>query len=454
MTRAFCCAALLLFVEFASFAQESITVRVDTQKRGYAIDPHFCGVSIFTRTQERNHRGMPGFLFSAENKQMVTLFRNAGIRHIRMGATGSATSDVPNLNREEIDALFSFARATDVKVIFSLHAAGAAETAKYVWDHYRPWLDYFAFDNEPDKRADQFFKDWHIVVQSVTNAVPEAMFAGPDAAGRSLALKFVDEVKDTGRLKLVTQHTYIGGNSRKKNIDTPHGVDLMLSTNWLTENYPGLYRQVCHPVLKLGLGYRITELDDFVHGITNASDSYCAGLWALDCMHWFAKHGATGVNFQNTEWLPTDTFYIDAQKQYQMNPKAYGIRAFEIGSHGWTESVSLDNPRNVNVTAYAVGDETNCCVTVINKDHGAKASNTAVTIGADGFQTQSAWVMLLKTADGNITAHNGITLGGGTISNGADWNGKWSNVRLTGGKCVLKLEPASAAIVQLRGKAR
>src|SRR6476660_7731306 len=109
MTRAFWCAVLFFVLRFALLAQDLITVTVDTQKRGYEIDPHFCGVSIFTRTQERDHRGMPGFLFSADNKQMVTLFRNAGLRHVRMGATGSVTSEAPNLNREEIDALFSFA---------------------------------------------------------------------------------------------------------------------------------------------------------------------------------------------------------------------------------------------------------------------------------------------------------------------------------------------------------
>jgi hypothetical protein len=278
------------------------------------------------------------------------------------------------------------------------------------------------------------------------------MFAGPDAAGRSLALTFIEKVKDTERLKIVTQHTYIGGNSRKKNIDVPHGVDLMLSTNWLHETYPALYKQVCHPVLKQGLGYRITELDDFVHGITNASDSYCAALWALDCMHWFAKHGATGVNFQNTEWIPTDTFYIDADKQYQMNPKAYGMRAFEIGSHGWTESISMDNPTSANVTAYAVGDDTNCCVTIINKEHGTKAEKVKVTMVANGFQAKSAAVMFLKTKDGNVTAHTGVTLGDGTIANDNTWKGNWTTVPLSHGKCAIEVEAVSAAVVNLSAK--
>ncbi|MGZ4973288.1 MAG: glycosyl hydrolase family 79 C-terminal domain-containing protein [Limisphaerales bacterium] len=436
----------------ALHGQVPISVTVDTQKRGYAIDPHFCGVSIFTRGQVRDHRGMKGFLFSKENKALVTLFRNAGIRHVRLGATGSARSETANLTHDEIDALFAFAKATDVKVIFSLHAADAGETAKYVWDHYRPWLDYFAFDNEPDGRSQQFFDDWRIVVRNVTNAVPDAKFAGPDAAGRTLALKFIDKVKDTSRLELVTQHTYIGGNSRKKNIDVPHGVDLMLSKEWPKASYPALYQQVCHPVLKEGLGYRLTELDDFVHGVTNASDSYSAALWALDCMHWWAKHGATGVNFQNSQWLPTDTFYIDAKRQYQMHPKAYGLRAFEVGSHGWTESVAMDNPRGLNVMAYAVGDETNCCVTIINKEHGANAGKTTVTIAANGFEAKRAGVMVLKAANVNVMAMKDVTLGGSNISNDKEWRGKWREVRISDGKCLVDVEPASAVILRLGAK--
>ena len=50
-------------------------------------------------------------------------------------------------------ACLAFAKATDIKVIYSLHALDAAGTAKYIWDNYRPYVDCFAFDNEPDGRA-------------------------------------------------------------------------------------------------------------------------------------------------------------------------------------------------------------------------------------------------------------------------------------------------------------
>jgi hypothetical protein len=67
-------------------------------------------VSIFTGTQVRDHRGVPGNLFSGRNSQLITLFKNSGIHHLRLGATGSPTSHTPNLDHADIDSLFAFAK--------------------------------------------------------------------------------------------------------------------------------------------------------------------------------------------------------------------------------------------------------------------------------------------------------------------------------------------------------
>jgi len=80
--------------------------------------------------------------------------------------------------------------------------------------------------------------------RAVVAAVPGAKFAGPDAAGRTLVHRFVAAEKDSGCLALVTQHTYVGGNPRKRGIDTPHAIESMLSREWVTQNYPQLYRSV------------------------------------------------------------------------------------------------------------------------------------------------------------------------------------------------------------------
>jgi hypothetical protein len=155
---------------------------------------------------------------SRSNTQLITLFRNTGLRHLRLGATGSASSGTRNLSHEDIDSLFAFARAADIKVLYSLHFLEGVPTAKYVMDHYRPYLDCFAFDNEPDGRLNEggsgaaarggqnYFVSWREFARSVVAAVPGAKFAGPDASGRTLVKRFVEAQKDSGMLALVTQH--------------------------------------------------------------------------------------------------------------------------------------------------------------------------------------------------------------------------------------------------------
>lgn len=429
------CALLAVAVR----GQEAVTVTIESRPHGYEIPVNFAGVSIFTGTQVRDHKGVPGNLFSASNTQLVTLFKSAGLHHLRLGATGSPKSGSKNLNHEDIDALFAFAKAADIKVIYSLHFIDGPATAKYVWDNYRPYVDYFAFDNEPDSRLDEdsgtpatgpkdYFASWRDFASDVIKAAPGAKFAGPDASGRALVKRFVQAEKDSGFLALVTQHTYVGGNPIKHGIDLSHAIENMLSREWVTNNYPQLYRTVLEPVQKQGLPFRLTELDDHVHGVTNASDAFVSALWALDCMHWWAAHGAAGVNFQNTEWLRTDTFYRDADGNYQIRPKAYGIKAFDLGSHGRVQSVKIDNGKELNLTAYAVADATNLYVTIINKEHGTGASEASVNILSPGFGWKTASVMFLTAGDGGVESTNGVTLGGGTIANNMPWEGKWAVV--------------------------
>jgi hypothetical protein len=217
----------------------------------------------------------------------------------------------------------------------------------------------------------------------------------------------------------------------------------------VTNNYPELYRSVLKPVQKEGFRYRITELDDHVHGVTNASDAFVSALWALDCMHWWAAHGASGVNFQNTEWLHTDTFHLDSKGNYQVYPKAYGIKAFDLGSHGHVARVAEQNKLDLNVRAYAVVNGTNLFVTIINKEHGAGACAARVTILSPGFAAKKAVRMDLVSPHGSVEATKGITLGERTIENNAPWNGKWTDLKPSKEGCYVRVGAASATVVRI-----
>ena len=441
-------------------AQESVTLTIEPRSDGYQIPPDFAGVSIFTRTQVRDHKGVPGNLFSGSNAQLITLFKNAGLRHLRLGATGAANSGTKNLSHDDIDALFAFAKAADIKVLYSLHFADGLETAKYIWARYRPYLDCFAFDNEPDGRLDggsgaaaanpkNYFTTWRKFAKDVAAAIPGAKFAGPDAAGRTLAKRFVNTEKDTGVLALVTQHTYVGGNPIKRGIDLPHAIENMLSRDWVTNKYSELYRTVLEPVQRQGLPFRLTELNDHVHGVPNASDTFVAALWALDCLHWWAAHGASGVNFQNTQWLTTDTFYVDSAGNYQVHPKACAIKAFTLGASGRGQPVGINNQQDLNLTAYAVANATHLSVTIINKEHGPGARDARVKILSPGFPARSASSMLLSPGDGGIQATNGVTLGGETIANNAPWDGKWGSLQVSKESCDITVPAASATVIRI-----
>lgn len=284
--------------------------------------------------------------------------------------------------------------------------------------------------------------------------MPEATFAGPDAANRSWAQLFAKNEKDSGKIVLVTQHYYIGGRpfigEGPETIPVPKAIANILSSNWVAVKYPAIYEQAIVPVMAEGLPYRMTESDDYLKGIANASDSFASALWALDYLHWWAAHGCAGVNFHNTEWLKTDTVYFDStSRSYRNNPKAYGIKSFDLGSHGRVEPVAIANTNGLNLTAYAVANATNLFVTIINKEHGASARDAAVTIAPVGFLLGQSSVMLMK-ANGDAGATNGITLGEGTIANDAPWTGKWTPLNTsTAGQCVVDVPSASAAIVKI-----
>ncbi len=152
-----------------------------------------------------------------------------------------------------------------------------------------------------------------------------------------------------------------------------------------------------------------------------------------------------GVNFHNNEWLKTDTILLDTNGVYHLNPKAYGIKAFDLGSHGGVAPMAMSNPAGINLTAYAVQNATSLCVTVINKEHNAGARNAKVTI-VPGAEWNRGDVLLLT---GRPDKKTGIILGGAAIGNDGSWNGKWKPLKLRkNGKWIASVPASSAAIVR------
>lgn len=462
--------AAVSLLHFNGWGQIPVQVKVISQSGGSRIPVDFVGMSFGMKAllpdKDGNH------FFNPTNKPLVTLFQNLGISHLRVGGTTvESPPNTPIPDQSDIDSLFAFVEAAGVKkVIYSLRlletnaALGYDKTnaiiAKYIWDHYRRHLDCFSIGNEPDRRQ-IFDKDesitnfatylakWRKFAGAVTNAVPEAKFAGPDAGSGNVqwTTNFAAKELNSGLIAAVSEHFYVGGAGR--GISPEKGIADMLSARWVGKNQ-SLHDRMAAPVLAEGLPYRFTEANDhYSGGVRDASDTFAGALWALDFLHWWAAHGARGVDFHNTQWVVNDVITLNSEHQVAITPKGYGLRAFELCGGGAIEPAVIENPSRINFTAYAVRGESEHFITLINKGYGpaAQAAGASVLIPE---KPKRAEVMFLESANGDVTAGTGVTLGGGSISADGAWEGRWLPAPLDGsGHCVITVRAASAAIVRI-----
>jgi hypothetical protein len=464
------CAGCLL--AGTALASSPVTLTISNVP-GYAIPDDFIGLSFETANVLAGTNRIPDagkfYLFSPTNRTFIAFFKTVGIKNLRVGGGTVDIQRFPVPGPADIDQLFAFAKAADVKVIYSFRLlngdpTNAAALAKYIWQHYRAQLDCFAIGNEPNVKSyryppfgtgpdpaitnySSYLATWTKFADTITNTVPDAKFQGPDAAGWNWAGSFAKDEAHSGIVIFATQHEYIGGspivNGRETSVAA--AIKNMLSENWVTNKCPAFFQKSAALVLAAGLPDRMTEANDYLRGVTNASDAYASALWALDYMHWLAARGVSGINFHNKEWLRTDTVFLDRKGICRINPKAYGLKAFDLGSHGRVEPVAISNPKKINLTAYAVRNPTNLFVTVINKGCGFFARKAKVTILPD-VPPKKVEVMLMT---GKVGAKTGITLGGAPIHDDGSWRGKWKSLKLNKTRrCAVKVPAASAAIVK------
>src|SRR5262249_19897945 len=283
---------------------------------------------------------------------------------------------------------------------------------------------------------------WRSIADAVGGAAPGAPLSGPDTGayntltytpdpdtGVSWTERFASDEGGSGRIADITQHYYVGASPGKTNAQQASAN--MLSPEWVTGTAPGtqparttytpyrwLYTNHLAPVTATGLRYRLTESNDYLTGVPGASNAFASALWALDHLHWWAAHGAAGVNFHNKQWLLTGTIVRDhaGGGGYAINPKGYGIKAFTLGSAGQVQPPAVHNPPPVNLTAYGVGRAGEDYVTVINKAHGADAPDADVTILPLGPGARQAQVMTLAGGQPGDARGGRATLGGATIT--------------------------------------
>jgi hypothetical protein len=496
-----------------------VTVTVGAGHPGPVIPGDFAGLSFERGPLNPGNAGVPGYLFSPANDSLVTLLRHLGLRNLRIGGGSVDEFVPAGLGGDGfagIDNLFAFAAAAGVRVIYTLRllnprarriddlASVHARAAGHIWRRYRENVAGFAIGNEPDWHAFHSYEGhpldpaireeisgvpgsaypsylacWRGLARVVGEAAPGAPLSGPDTGayaphtytpdnetGVSWTERFARDEADSGRVTDITQHHYAGGDPGETTAG--QAIGNMLSAEWVNGTavgrqpagttyypYPWLHASNLAPVAAAGLRYRLTEANDYLGGVPGASNAFASALWALDYLHWWAAHGAAGVNFHNKQWLRTATVVPDPAapgEGYATTPKGYAIKAFTIGSAGRVRPVAIGNPARVNLTAYWVGGAGADFVTIINKTQGAGAADAAVTIVPPGPGAPRAEVMTLAGAPPGDAAGAGATLGGAAITGDAPWAGEWAALPAGPGAGVsLAVRAATAAIVRIHG---
>ncbi len=384
--------------------------------------------------------------------------------------------------------------------------------AEYIWANYKNNLQSFAIGNEPDFHSyhtvdpliyetvpgvpgsayPSFLADWRDFANAILGSVPAAVFAGPEtgaystltytpsaAAGVSWTQQFADDERsalngnNAPLLTDATQHYYVGGSPGSTT--SQQAIANMLSPDWVTDTaigtqvagtsgtttftpYPWLYANNLAPAVAQGVPFRLTESNDYLTGVPGASNAFASGLWTLDYMHWWAEHNAAGVNFHNKQWIYTDTIVpnpnpcVTVCGDYQTAPKGYGIKAFDLGGHGYVQPVTISNPNGVNLTAYAVGDAADVTVTIINKTQGP-GGGTAVdaTVRSKNSRAVSCSSMILSDGQPGNAGLMTATLGSAPISNDSRWAGQWTPLEpSSNGQCRLDVQASTAALVKIR----
>ena len=201
---------------------QPVVVTVMDDGKGAELAPQFLGLS-YESSLLLPQKGR--YYFDAHNTALVNTFKTLGIKNLRVGANAVDDPRIPVPQEKDIDALFAFARAAGVKVIYSFrlkdgNPADSARLARYIADHYGDVLDCYAVGNEPNyyfKTYEAYYAQWKPHYDAILKAVPHAMFDGPSAVG-TYALNLAGDVFAEGHLAMVSDHNYFLGSGRVASI--------------------------------------------------------------------------------------------------------------------------------------------------------------------------------------------------------------------------------------------
>jgi hypothetical protein len=461
--------AFAFFIPHLNAAQtEPVTMTVAPDTGGPALSDDFLGLSYETSIL------LPvngNYYFGPFNQALLNTFKTLGIKSLRVG--GNSVDDphiaVPDI--QDIELLFEFARAANVKVIYSFRLkngdpVATPRLAKFIEAHYADVLDAFAIGNEPSfylKTFPDYYWQWRPYYDAILQSIANPKFDGPSVSrDDEYTIDFANAVSPGEHLTMASNHYYFLGSGREGE-KNPAKTRARFLQNHLDADYQKKYDKVGAVLAAKGIPYRIDEMNScYDGGAKGSSDTYASTLWALDCTHWWAAHHILGVNYHTGESVGRDGVFGAANYAafvhatngvgFVMRPQAYAYLAFTQGAHGRPLGVSINVAANFNFNAYAYHDnDGSYYLTLINKSYGTNARPASVSIQLQQNTEQGTWQRMdVVQKNQDVAAKADVMLGGAMVDTDGLWHGKWKKVRhASPASLTVVVAPASAAILHL-----
>jgi hypothetical protein len=457
-------------------AQSPVALQVDIAHPGRVMPADFCGLSyelklVLPDATTGKHYFSPG------NEALISTFKTLGVKHLRVGGNTAERATVPIPDTVDVDSLFGFAQAADIKVIYTVRMEGntpaaAASVAKYVMDHYRDHVSCLTVGNEPDKpwKYPAYLEEWKkfTAVILAPDCAPDAKFCGPSARQQCVefAKLFASDMGGWDHLAYVTQHFYARGDGNKVTEANSAEARARLLSPDIHEVYQKFYDAFVPAAKAKGTDYRLEEANSYsLGGAVGASDTFTASLWSVDYLYWWAWHDALGINFHTGEKLKRGlpgpekpnvyTALTSSPKGIKVLPLGYGVKLFNLGSRGRLVPVNVaSNPDNLNLAVYGTIDSDQTLhLTILNKEYGS-AGHAAKLVINSGLPGARGKIIFMSAPGGDIATAEGVTIGGEEIKEDGSWKGQWSDLPATsaGGFVTVVVPAASAAVIELQGK--
>lgn len=488
--------SVLLFIGFTTFigdcvraepSSAPVSVQLDLAQSGSGISSDFVGLSFEASLLLPNKSGVR--YFQPENQPLIRLFQTLGVRSLRIGGNTSDRDAKQLPGPADWDSLFAFAKKADVKVIYCLQLCRgdqrvAVETVQYIMSRYAPLVDSFSIGQEPsaypvgavdDRPATErmgpaaekytypaFAQEWKQFADAILAAVPEVRLSGPGVHNDGRwATQFMADFGRGHNISTIFMHLYPGGPGTE--VPSPEFGRQQMLSNSFTRIYQKLHDSFVPQVVSNGLAYRLEEVNNFYYGgAPDVSSTFAAALWGLDFMHWWARHGAAGLNFHTGDQVAAGstmtpckyTAFYSIPGGHVVRPLGYAIKAFGLGGQGRLLDAALANPEKLNLSVYPVlGEDETVCVTIINKENGPNARSAKIALAIQNGKSARVEVIKLTAPQANLAAVEGVTLGGAGIQTDASWSGKWTPLKdvreLSKGRVEVLVPPASAWIIRL-----